>query len=142
MSINLNSKHQILELIERERLIGVMNNTKWNALFSDLEEIDELLSYRVTHIDGSVWPEEGARFQYTSELAQIWGNFLAMEYLDIDARITHSNGALLKPEIIDHKDKVIAICKKRSAKYSITDGITRVWGYYRHGNQPALHQDT
>ena len=142
MTINLNSKHQILELIENERLIGVMNNTKWNALFSDLEEIDELISYRVTHVDGSTWPEADASFPYTSELAQIWGNFLALEYLDIDSRISHSKGALIKPEIVDHKDKVIEICKKHNAKFSAIENGIRIWGYFRHGNEPEFYQHT
>ena len=125
-----------------EQLIGVMNNTKWNALFSDLNEIDEIISYKVTHIDGSTWPEKEANFPYTSELAQIWGNFLAMEYLDIDARISHSKGALLSPQVVDHKDKIIAICKKHNAKFSVTENGIRIWGYFRHDNEPELHQTT
>ena len=142
MNINLRSKHQVMELIEKERLIGVMNNTKWNALFSALEEIDELISYKVTYIDGSCWPEADASFPYTSELAQIWGNFIALEYLDIDARLSYSKGALLKPEIIDHKEKVIAICKRHNTKFSDTENGLRIWGYFRHGNEPKLYENT
>lgn len=142
MSINLNSKFQVKKFIEKENLIGVMNNTKWNALFSELNEIDELLSYRVTYIDGSTWPEADASFPYTSELAAIWGNFIALEYLDIDAHISHSKGALLEPEVIDHKEKVTEICKIRNAKFSVTASGVRIWGYFRHGIDPVLHQNT
>jgi hypothetical protein len=72
MEFNTNSKAHVLELIEKERMIGVMNNTKWNSLFEALNTIDELLSYRVTYIDGSTWPDAEASFPYTCELAQIW----------------------------------------------------------------------
>lgn len=131
-----------MELIERERLIGVMNNTKWNALFTDLEDIDELISFKVTYVDGSTWPEAGASIPYTSELAQIWGNFLALEYLDIDARISHSKGALLEPDIVDHQSKVVDICKKHNARFSAIENGIRIWGYFRHGNDPKLHKNT
>jgi hypothetical protein len=132
----------VTELIEKEGMIGVMNNTKWNALFEALNSIDELLSYRVTYIDGSTWPDEEASFPFTSELVQIWGNFKAMEFLDLDARVSHSKGALLKPEIIDHRQKVIGLCAKQNAKFSVTENGIRIWGYFRHGNVPELYENT
>jgi hypothetical protein len=142
MEFNTNSKAHVLELIEKERMIGVMNNAKWNSLFEALNTIDELLSYRVTYIDGSTWPDAEASFPYTSELAQIWGNFMAMEYIDLDARIEHSKGSLLKPKIIDHKQKVIELCTEQKAKFSITENGIRVWGYFRHGHIPELYENT
>jgi hypothetical protein len=122
--------------------MGVMNNTKWNSLFSDLEGIEELINYRATYIDGSTWPESDSAFSYTSELEQIWGNFLALEYVDIDARISNSKGVLLKPEIVDHKESIISICRKHNAKFSESDEFIRIWGYFRHGKEPALYQNT
>jgi len=142
MEINITSKNQVLALIEKERLIGVMNNTKWNALFKDLNEIDDLISYRVTYIDSTTWPDNEASLPFTSELAQIWGNFIAMEYLDIEAKISHSKGALLEPEIVDHTHKIIEICSKHSSKFSVTDNGVRIWGYFRQGNEPELYKNT
>jgi len=142
MEINITSKKQVLSLVEKERLIGVMNNTKWNALFNDLNEVDDLISYRVTYIDGTTWPDNEASFPYTTELEQIWGNFVAMEYLDIDARISHSKGALLEPEIVNHIQAIIDICKKHSVKFSIIDTGVRIWGYFRQGNEPELYKNT
>ena len=132
----------MLALIEKERLIGVMNNTKWNALFYDLNEVVELISYRVTYIDGTTWPDYEASFPFTTELAQIWGNFIAMEYLDIETKISHSKGALLKPEIIDHTNKLIDICTKQSSKFTVTETGVRIWGYFRQGNEPELYKIT
>jgi hypothetical protein len=142
MEINITSKNQVLALIEKERLIGVMNNTKWNALFKDLNEVDDLISYRVTYIDSTTWPDNEASFPFTSELAQIWGNFIAMEYLDIEAKISHSKGALLEPEIVDHTQKIIEICSRHSSKFSVTENGVRIWGYFRQGNEPELYKNT
>jgi len=142
MEFNTNSKAHVLELIEKENMFGVMNSTKWNLLFEAFNRLDELLNYRVTNIDGSTWPDQDASFSYTSELVQIWGDFMAMEYVDIDARISNSKGALLKSEIIDHKKQVIDICLKQSAKFAETRNGIRVWGYFRHGKIPELYEKT
>ena len=142
MEINLASKKQVLSLVEKERLVGVMNNTKWNALFKDLNEVDELITFRVTYIDGTNWPDHESSLPYTPELAQIWGSFIAMEYLDIDTRISHSKGALLEPEIVNHIQSIINICTKQSAKFSVTEQGVRIWGYFRQGNEPELYKNT
>ncbi|EJY0701185.1 hypothetical protein OE878_004672, partial [Vibrio parahaemolyticus] len=111
-------------------------------LLAALSDIDELLSYRVTYIDGSTWPESDSSYQYTSELAQIWGNFRAIHFIDIDARISHSRGVLLEPEVRDHRDKVIAICKEQNAKISLTECGVRIWGYFQHGKDIEMYKYT
>lgn len=140
--LNHNSKSQIIEFVERNKLVSVMNNTKWSQLFRALEDKDEMISFKVTYIDGSTFPEPDASFQYTSELAQVCGNFLALEYIDINAKISHSRGALLEPEIADHTDEIIQICNRNLAKFShIEDGI-RVYGYLRHNQKVQLKNYT
>lgn len=139
MEINTNSKAQVIELVEKEGLIGVMNNTKWNKLFDALNEFDELISFRATYIDGSTFPESDASFPFTSELAQIWGNFKALEYVEINTQTSYSEGALLKPTITYHSDQVISICAKQNAKFSLTENGIKIWGYFRHGQLPELH---
>ncbi len=140
--MRLDLKSNIIKLIDSNGLFGVMNNTKWNNLLAALSDIDELLSYRVTYIDGSTWPESDSSYQYTSELAQIWGNFRAIHFIDIDARISHSRGVLLEPEVLDHRDKVIAICKEQNAKISLTECGVRVWGYFQHGKDIEMYKYT
>ncbi|WP_335725650.1 DUF6678 family protein [Vibrio parahaemolyticus] len=71
--MRLDLKLNIIKLIDSNGLFGVMNNTKWNNLLAALSDIDELLSYRVTYIDGSTWPESDSSYQYTSELATNMG---------------------------------------------------------------------
>ncbi|EGQ7779456.1 TPA: DUF6678 family protein [Vibrio parahaemolyticus] len=140
--MRLDLKSNIIKLIDNNGLFGVMNNTKWNNLLAALSDIDELLSYRVTYIDGSTWPESDTSYQYTSELAQIWGNFRAIHFIDIDARISHSRGVLLEPEVLDHRDKVIAICKEQNAKISLTECGVRIWGYFQHGKDIEMYKYT
>ena len=72
------------------------------------------MSCLVTLSDGSTWSDEEASYPHTSNLDKLWGNFKAMEYLDIDARISHSKGALLNPEIIYHKQLVVELCVKQN----------------------------
>ena len=36
-----------MELIEKQHLSGAMNNTRWNALLNDLNDIEEMISYRM-----------------------------------------------------------------------------------------------
>ncbi len=140
--MRLDLKSNIIKLIDSNRLFGVMNNTKWNNLLAALSDIDELLSYRVTYVDGATWPESDSSYQYTSELAQIWGNFRAIHFIDIDARISHSRGVLLEPEVLDHRDKVIAICKEQNAKISLTECGVRIWGYFQHGKDIEMYKYT
>ncbi|KFI09517.1 hypothetical protein IX95_23885 [Vibrio sp. B183] len=140
--MRLDLKSNIIKLIDSNGLFGVMNTTKWNSLFAALNNIEELISFRVTYIDGSTWPESDSSYQYTSELAQIWGNFRAIHFLDVNARISHSRGALLEPEIIDHGDMIIAICKEQNAKISLTKHCIRIWGYFQHGKDIEMHKYT
>ena len=104
--------------------------------------MDELISFKVTYIDSATWPEPDATFPYTSELAQVWGNFLALEYIDINAKISHSKGALLEPDIVDHIDEIIQICIRNSAKFSTTKDGIRVYGYLRHNENVQLQNYT
>ena len=127
-------------MIEEENLIGVMNNTRWNALFNGLSNIDEMIKFRVTYIDGSYWPDDESNREYTVEIEQIWGNFIATEYLDIITKIEKLKGALIKPEIIDVTQQVIKLCIANKANISLIESGVRVWGYYRHGEIPELYE--
>ena len=140
--MSLTSSSKVNECINQFGLFGVMNNTKWNALFSALNDLEELISYRVTYIDGSTWPEVESSQHYTSELAQIWGNFRAIEFVDIDARISYSKGVLMEPEIIDYQYKIINICSVANTPISLENGVIRVWGYLKHGVDVPLHKYT
>ncbi|MCG9697924.1 DUF6678 family protein [Shewanella sp. Isolate11] len=121
------------EIIEKERLIGLMNNTKWNALFSELNLIEEMIQYKAHYIDGSMFPDHETSYEFTPELQQIWGNFIAIEYVDVITIIKRDIGKLLEPEIVDVTKAILEICNEHNVKVSVINSGVRVWGYHRHG---------
>jgi len=138
MQLNYSSKAQISEYVNRNRLYGVMNTSKWNRLFESLADIDELITFKAVYIDGFTWPSKDESWQFTPELEQIWGNFAALEYLEINTQVISERGALISPQITDYKSKVATLCSQQKVKYSFFDKGIRVWGYFRHGQEPEL----
>ena len=131
-----------MALIEEQHLIGVMNNSRWNALFEGLSKVQKMLSYKVIYIDGSSWPGVGSDHTETPEIEQIWGNFIAIETLDIRTKMENPRGALLSPEVIDVTEQIIQLCATNKVKISLTRHGVRVWGYFRHGQAPELYENT
>jgi hypothetical protein len=126
------------EIVEKEKLIAVMNNTKWNALFNELNLVEEMIQFKANYIDGSKFPDYESSSEFTPELQQIWGNFVALEYVDIVTIIKRNIGQLLDPEITDVTKSVLKICHKHNAKVSTIQSGLRIWGYHRHGVLPEL----
>ncbi|WP_147378818.1 DUF6678 family protein [Motilimonas pumila] len=126
------------EIIEKERLIGLMNNTKWNALFSELNLIEEMIQYKSQYIDGSIFPDHDSSYEFTPELQQIWGNFKSIEYVDVITIIKRDIGKLLDPEIVDLTKDILEICNVLNVKVSAINSGIRIWGYHRHGEIPEL----
>jgi hypothetical protein len=131
-------KSKLKEIVERDKLTSVMNNSRWNALFESLAQIEEMIHFRTTYIDGTCFPELGGSSEYTPEIEQFWGNFLAVEYLDIVSKLSVSHGALMEPEVHDYTKKVVEVCLNNKAKTSLTKNGVRVWGYFRPGSVPDL----
>jgi len=128
------NREQVKEYVFREGITSVSNNAKWERLFALLEESDRFFQYRRTDLDGSTFPEDGT--SYTPELAQYWGNFWVMEWLDILAYRAHSRGALLAPEIEDFTEEVVEIASRAGVKFTMRERGIRVWGYVRKGSSP------
>jgi len=128
------NKEQVKEYVLREGITSVLNDTKWNRLFDLLEANPKFFQYRRTDLDGSTFPEDGVSF--TPELAQYWGNFWVMEWLDILSYRVHSKGALLKPDIEDFTNELVALAQDAGVKFTILERGIRVWGYIRKGVSP------
>jgi len=134
--MNIRNKEQVKGYVFKEGFTSVLNNTKWERLFALLEESKRFFQYKRTDLDGSTFPEDGVSL--TPELAQYWGDFWAMEWLDIEACQAHSKGALLAPEIEDFTDELVALANAAGVKFTMIKRGIRVWGYVRKGNNPVF----
>ena len=117
-----------------------MNNSRWNSLFCDLSDATEIITFKVGYIDGSTWPEEFSGHEYTQEIEQICGNFVAIEWIDIITKIEKPKGALLLPDILDVTEEIVELCRLNKCKISMHEKGVRVWGYFRQGQLPELHK--
>jgi len=138
--MEIQSKAQVTEYIEAEGITSVLNNSKWQRLFDLLDQSPLMFRYRRTDLNGTTFPEEPGSF--TPELAQVWGNFWSMEWLEISAVEEIRKGALLKPEIRDFTPELIAIAHEAGVKFTlINQGIT-VYGYVRRSENPSFQART
>uniref|UniRef100_UPI002B471868 DUF6678 family protein n=1 Tax=Aeromonas caviae TaxID=648 RepID=UPI002B471868 len=79
--MDIRHREPVKEYVIKAGMTSVSNNSKWNRLFALLHQSNRFFQYRRTDLDGSTFPEDGE--SYTPELAQYWGNFWAMEFLDV-----------------------------------------------------------
>lgn len=132
--MDIHNREQVKEYVFREGITSVLNNTKWERLFELLEKSERFFRYRRTDLDGATFPEDGTSF--TPELAQCWGDFWAMEWLDILSYQTYSKGALLAPDIEDFTSELVALANDAGVKFTMIERGIRVWGYVRKGKNP------
>lgn len=132
--MNIKNREKVREYVFKEGITSVLSDTKWKRLFTLLEDSPRFFQYRRTGLDGSTFPEDGVSF--TPELAQYWGDFWAIEWLDILSCREHSRGALLKPDIEDFTNELVALAHEAGVKFTMLDHGIRVWGYVRRGVDP------
>lgn len=129
--VNIRNREQVKEYVFKEGITSVLNDAKWERLFTLLDENGHFFQYRRGDLDGSRFPEDGQSF--TPELAQYYGDFWAMEWLEILAFKAHIKGALLAPEIEDFTIELVELAKKAGVKFTMIERGIRVWGYVRKG---------
>ncbi len=115
------------KIIQDRQLYSVMNNTKWYNLFSELNEIEESIRFRVKSIDNDYFPEN--KIDFTGELQQINREFISIEHLDIDPYIKVNRGELMKPLINDLSSRIINILEALKINYKKEDSYIRIYGY-------------
>ena len=120
-------KKYLNQIINNDQLTGAMNTTKWNELFNELNKIEELISYRIQDIDGTWFPEDKS---YTAEIEQIWGDFKANKFMEINCIIKEEIGRLVKPIEHDLSKQIIDIVESLNIPYEKTKNGIRVIGYY------------
>lgn len=126
---------RLQSLIEREGLVSVMNNTKWENLRSSMLDLkDKAPMWKVTclrsKISESYWDGDWCHHLPT---------FKFIEYLDIDPIQKIRKGGLVEDEI-DNTKLIINLLEKNLIPFSIEGKYLRIWGYTRAQNYPSFYK--
>lgn len=134
------SKAQVRAYVEAEGITSVLNNTKWQRLFEILNESPINFRYRRTDLDGNIFPKENS--PPTGEIAQIYGDFLIMEFLEVTALVETRTGMLTNPKIEDFTQELISLAHQAGVKFTeILHGV-KIYGYVRRSENPAFLERT
>jgi hypothetical protein len=109
---------RLARYIEREQLVSVMNDTKWQRLFNALEPIAGFLDFRRKDVRGSEQESE----PWCSDFYLMLGGWANIEWLDITAQ---RNTPIL-----------IRAVREAGVAFSRSDTCVRIWGYLRPGVSP------
>jgi hypothetical protein len=123
---------RLARYIEREQLVSVMNDTKWQRLFGALEPIAGWLDFRRKDVRGS----EQASESWCSDFYHMFGGWSGIEWLDIRAQLTIRRGALVEPSIEDKTSLLIRAVRVAGVAFSQHEESIRIWGYLRPGVSP------
>lgn len=130
--MELDSKSKLRRYLESEKITGVLNNTKWERLFSELKKIEFTLDFQRKDLD----EVEPAPTYWDSDLYHVLGGWEQIEWLNIRALISRNKGALVKPEIEDNTSLLISALEHAGTPYCLHNDGIRIWGYLRPGVSP------
>ncbi|PVY42471.1 DUF6678 family protein [Pontibacter virosus] len=123
------SQYVLARILEKRRLVSVMNLTKWRALIEAMSEL--------THLEPAV------RIKYLHDelepvgFAPIWWDQLeqtglsTIEWLEIKAFKEISAGLLSPTLQVDYTDSIQEILDRYSIPYVVEGEVFRIWGYQR-----------
>tara|TARA_R110002012_G_scaffold321890_1_gene552103 strand:- start:2739 stop:3107 length:369 start_codon:yes stop_codon:yes gene_type:complete len=117
--MGLDSNKKLKSYIEREQLYCVLNNTKWDKLFSCLEPHKNYLDFQRKDLDESS-PIEN---KWNDDIYEIFGLSQKIEWLNIHIFKSHES------DVLDLIKKAHIPLSKQGENY-------RVWGYIRQGVSP------
>lgn len=125
-------KSKLKRYIERENISSVLNSTKWERLFKELQKIEFTLSFQRKDL----YETEPHPDYWDSCLYHVKGGLEEIEWLNIRALIIRHKGALVKPEIEDNTQLLIKALQQSSVPYCMHNDGIRIWGYLRPGLSP------
>jgi hypothetical protein len=133
-----NERSKLRAYIQRAQLSCVMSDSKWRHLYDALEPLDCILAFRRRDVREEALPDPS----WHSELAYMLGRWDHIEWLEIRAKVTISQGALLELKTEDYTSRLIAAVRSSGVPFELTDEGIRVWGYLRPGVSPQWWSET
>ena len=118
--------------LESEQIVSVMNNTKWNRLFEELEHIADLLRFRRKDLRD----RESIPLHWGRDFYHVSGGQEVIEWLEISAVLERHRGQLAEPSIEDNSQTLLAALHRSGVPYCVSENVIRVWGYLRPGISP------
>jgi hypothetical protein len=111
--------------IDREQLVAVMNDTKWQRLFKALESMQGWVEFRRK----DVREDEHSVGRWDADLYYMLGGWENIEWLDIMAT-----------RATDHTEQLLLAVREAGVPFSRQEKIIRIWGYLRSGVSPRWEQ--
>ena len=127
---------RLTRCIERERLVSVMNDTKWRRLFEALQPIQGVLEFRRKEVG----QDESQLGSWCDDIYYMLAGWRHIEWLDISARRSFQRGVLLAPEINDQTSLLLQTVRDAGVPFSRQEHGVRIWGYLRPGATPNWDQ--
>ena len=126
------SAERLTRYIERERLVSVMNDTKWRRLLEALAPIQGVLEFRRKEVG----QDESQLESWNSDIYYMMAGWRSIEWLDISAQRSFRRGVLLAPEINDQTSLLLQTVRVADVPFSRQEYGIRIWGYLRPGVTP------
>jgi hypothetical protein len=123
---------RLARYIEREQLVSVMSNTKWQRLWNVLEPIRGLLDFRAK----DVREREDAAESWCRDIYYMFNCWKSIEWLEVRAIVTTPRGALVAPKIEGHTTELVQAVRQARVPFSRHEQSIRIWGYVRPGISP------
>lgn len=95
--MNLKVKSKLTKYLEENQISSVLNDTKWERLFEQLREIEEILDFQRKDLDA---PEPDESY-WDGDFYHVMGEWQRIEWLNIRALVSESKGTLLQPVVTD-----------------------------------------
>ena len=116
--MELDTRKKLYSYLEREKIVSVLNDTKWQKLFDCLKTTDNYyLDFRRKDLNSSESPN------WNGDLYEVFGMWQIIEWMEIRTDRAHL------PELN------LAV-KNSGVPYSKNNDILKVWGYLRPGVSP------
>lgn len=119
--------------IQREQLMSVMSDAKWQRFMTAIEGLPFSVRYRRQDVREPVREHAGwdmDRYHVFS------GDLESIEWVELNARVEIPRGHLIPPKVQDRSDELRQALSAANVPFSIENGNVRIWGYTRPGRSP------